>query len=378
MNRKTLNKHLKRSPKFFQKECFDVSIEHVEIDNCSQTRQSTEVQSHIDRLAQSMIDSGRQEVPVTVEEYYNADGEQRYKLRDGNHRFGAILKNSQHPDENIRSMFQTILAHERKFSSLIERENYQWEQNDHDVVLCNREEDAVHLINKRMQRNAIKDAAGTPITSTNYQNSTSNAQVIASSLKSLGVAKSSVPTVVSKVEKTTYNGQVKTWGPTTVTRSYRDFTHSNWDGSKPGEASQGEAVYHLNGLGRISPNLTGAVLRRLVKDQEEGNKSRTKTSVVAWLGDCVHKSGSDVDDYRKAVVKSINKLNETMTTLGLGPMITGELVFMPQKLGTKKESKCIPSNYAQTPPKFAKRAKKLNKTIKDNNGNDVTFETFKL
>ncbi len=381
MNRKMLNEHLAQSPNFLIDECIHISIKHIDVDKCSQTRASTEVQSHIDNLAQSMIDSGRQEVPVTVEEYVTNKGKTRFMLRDGNHRFGAIVKNSQHQNEGIRLKFQNILAYKCKFETIESREEYQWKMNDHDLALTNTDADAVHLMNQRMKRDAIKDANGNPITPENYQAAQSNADVLTSSLESLGVAKSSIPSVLSRVEKTTYNGQVKTWNASTVTRAYRDSDYSNWEGSKPGEVDEEEVLFHLNNTTRISPNLTGAILRRLVKDQEanEGaGKPRTKVSVAAWLGDCVHKSGTAVDNYRKDVVKEINTLNKVMTKMGLGPMITGELVFMPQKLATKKESKCIPKNIVTKAPDFAKRAEKVDKTIKDNKGNKVTFEAFKL
>ena len=112
-----------------------------------------------------MIDSGRQEVPATVEEYVNEEGKTRFKLRDGNHRFGAIVKNSQHQHEEIRNKFQNILVYERKFQTIESREEYQWAMNDHDVVLTNSDDDAVHLMNQRMARSAIKDADGNPIRS---------------------------------------------------------------------------------------------------------------------------------------------------------------------------------------------------------------------
>jgi len=358
MNRRILNEKKNCDPKFIERDCKRVAINKVipmtPDSTAGQSRASTEVQSHVQNLKQSLKQTpGGQLVPVSAID--NLDG--TYSLLDGNHRYYAIEELS--ADEGRAEDFQEILVYPvpvgTYLSSPSDKEDYQWDCNNHDVALSNTDADAAHLVARRMARGEITDAEGNAITAANYQDNCNNEKFLRKAAENLGVESRRLTQTMKAISRNTTNSRVKSWGWFQASKAYRADPSNNWEGKAPGKVSAGEAVYHLKDIQRITPNLVGNIIGRLMKD------GTTKISVTAWMGDCAHSTGADVDEFRADVLRKINELN-TFFKDGLGvprDLIDGEVVFMPQKLGTNsKEQKLIGGG--QNAATFAHRAKKVN------------------
>lgn len=312
-NRSRLNSNFAKQIK--QIPLCDIVVTHQK----SQVRQSGIIPSHAMAIANDIFRQG-QLVPISVMPENNG----QYETLDGNHRLAAL----QHLDKTYgceTENFKFVNCYiETGVKTKAEKILYQAAQNDHPPVKSNNISD----ISRALQDLQGEKDCPVEISLANFDVDYPDdwmEQAEQWLLKEFSLSKRERKKIIKGLTQGIQSTKIRNYIKSDAVDIFRKLNDIGWAGNKPGDESNGWILYPVSMASHIFPNVSGNGLKK------KGDSPVDKIAVCVWDSNPLGKTGTQIDDYRRKVVKSINELNSN-SLLKRSSKLVDKIYLMPQKL----------------------------------------------
>ena len=319
MNLKKYHSKVCENPNWITENVEVIPLERVKIvDDGGQVRAGGIQPSHVSELADDIGLYG-QYVPITIDENNN--------VVEGNHRVKAVkLLRRRNPGVD---KWKTIRVYRRTFETEAEKRRYQLSSNVHLTSKSSTNQDYALAVEDDL-KGGVYSHIGLDWNS--YNDAGVNFGKLVGEIADVyNIVKGKCKSIVKIATSGTPNQKFKNFTKTEVVDGFAANNPIGWDGKKPGDISGNHAVYAVGQQCNVYPNLNGNAFKKKTSNDNVSN------AAVVWNTNTHGLTGKGLDDYRREVVRSINKMNNS-SLLKEESIIIDEVFIASQKLRDSKEN----------------------------------------
>ena len=322
MNQVNFSRECRVDPDWAAKNVIPLSLDVLEIrEEGGQSRVNGIIPSNVMAIATDFEFQG-QLVPITV----TKSGD-KFEVVEGNHRVQAsIFLNDKHGETTSR--FSTVRAYVKEFASEAEKMLYQVKQNNHLPAKSNAVADIAKVVSILDGDHGLQpEGFAKPIPMYHPEYPQEYEKSLDEWIKASFSFKPSDRKKIREMVTGKYeNKKLQTFGnKAEAAKFFRESNDLGWIGKKVGDESNGWVMYAVNKASHVFPNIAGNGLKRKTEHSSD------KVALCVYMSNLFGKTGRHVDDYRRKIVESVNKLN-TSRLLTHKAKIVDKIFLLPQKL----------------------------------------------
>lgn len=326
MNKKILAEKVKNNPSWEQLNIQTYHVKDLYIDDHGSNVRHGDIKvSHVNALAESILDSGlgKPRVPITIgQKETSGRYAGKYKVIEGNHRLRAMLKLRDAIDSETADKFTKIKAWETNFKTQEAREDYQLEGNEHDAAASSTPADYSVVLRGRLKRKSTSLPGG--LTWENVTKVSGSYDTLVSwVVEQWSKSKKSAKTIVKKALDEHEYAKIKNYDNKRAVDTFSDLNNLGWAGKRAKEECGGLFAYFISQAAHVFPNLAGNTFN--VKTQN----IRNSTVAVFWETKTWGKNAKDIQSFRIKALSNVNKVVSSPLVRSDCDLID-HIVFLPQ------------------------------------------------
>ena len=321
MNLKKYHRKVCENPNWIAENVEAILLSQVNIvDNAGQVRAGGIQPSHVSELVDDICLYG-QYVPITIDENDN--------VVEGNHRVKAIeVLRDRNPGVE---KWKTIRVYRRSFETEAEKRRYQLSNNVHLASKSSTNLDYALAVADDL-KGGVYSHIGLDWNS--YNDDGDNFKKLVEKVADVyDIGKGRCNSIVKKATSKTPNQKFKNFTKTEVVVNFNKNNPIGWDGEKPGDISGNHAVYAVGQQCYVYPNLNGNAFKKKTSNDNVFN------AAVVWNTNTHGLTGKGLDDYRREVVRSINKMNNSSLLREESTIIDEVFIAGQKQRGSKEDPK---------------------------------------